>query len=84
MIKKQFPSSSINTKNPTIKLLNSHTQGISVYADKGRISQVVYNLLDNAVKFSKTSEDNVIVMIRKEGGGGGEGQDTIIDGLLSV
>ena len=76
--KVSFPSSSIDTKNPTIKLMNSHTQGISVYADKGRISQVVYNLLDNAVKFSKASEDNVIVMIKKEGGeGGGEegGQD---------
>ena len=73
--KVSFPSSSINTKKPTIKLLNSHTQGISVYADKGRISQVVYNLLDNAVKFSKAAEDNVIVMIRKEGGGGGQGNN---------
>ncbi|HZA07607.1 MAG TPA: HAMP domain-containing sensor histidine kinase [Nitrososphaeraceae archaeon] len=35
---------------------------------------MVYNLLDNAVKFSKAAEDNVIVMIRKEDGGGG-GQD---------
>jgi signal transduction histidine kinase len=62
MIKKvSFPSSSINTKNPAIKILNSHTQGISVYADKGRISQVIHNLLDNAIKFSESSEDNVIV-----------------------
>ncbi|HZA07608.1 MAG TPA: hypothetical protein VE619_07895, partial [Nitrososphaeraceae archaeon] len=33
--KVSFAPSSINTKNSTIKLLNSHTQGISVYADKG-------------------------------------------------
>jgi signal transduction histidine kinase len=66
MTKKVFPSLSIETSNPTIKLLNSHTRDISVYADKGRISQVVSNLLDNAIKFTKV-EGNITIMIKKEG-----------------
>ena len=57
---------SIKTSNPTIKLLNSHHRDISVYADKGRISQVVSNLLDNAIKFTK-AEGNITIMIKKEG-----------------
>ena len=45
------------TNSPTIKLFNGHQQQeISVYADKGRISQVVSNLLDNAVKFTKLNK----------------------------
>jgi two-component system, OmpR family, sensor histidine kinase VicK len=66
MTKKVFPSLSIKTSNPTIKLLNSHHRDISVYADKGRISQVVSNLLDNAIKFTK-AEGNITIMIKKEG-----------------
>jgi signal transduction histidine kinase len=52
--------------------LNSHSQDISVYADKGRISQVVSNLLDNAVKFTKAAEDNITIMIKKEVKGQGQ------------
>jgi signal transduction histidine kinase len=45
MTKKVFSLSS-KTKSSTIKLLNSQPpQHVSVYADKGRISQVVSNLL---------------------------------------
>ena len=66
MAKKVFPSLSIKTSNPTIKLLNSHPRDISVYADKGRISQVVSNLLDNAIKFTKAG-GNITIMIKKEG-----------------
>jgi two-component system, OmpR family, sensor histidine kinase VicK len=45
------------TNSPTIKLFNGQQQQeISVYADKGRISQVVSNLLDNAVKFTKLNK----------------------------
>jgi signal transduction histidine kinase len=32
-------------------------------------SQVVSNLLDNAVKFTKAAGDNIIVMIKEVGGG---------------
>ncbi|MDQ3903067.1 MAG: HAMP domain-containing histidine kinase, partial [Thermoproteota archaeon] len=63
---KKVPSPSY----PTIKLFNGlQPQDISVYADKGRISQVVSNLLDNAIKFTK-AEDNITVMIKKEGAEG--------------
>ena len=50
---------SIKTKNPEIRLLNSQQpqDDVYVYADKGRVSQVVYNLLDNAVKFTKAAEE---------------------------
>jgi signal transduction histidine kinase len=66
MTKKVFSSSSsIITKNPSIKLLNSPPQDVYVYADKGRIGQVVSNLLDNAVKFT-TAEGNITIMIKKE------------------
>jgi signal transduction histidine kinase len=53
MTKKVFSSFSIKAKNPKIKLLNSQSQDFYIYADKGRISQVVSNLLANAVKFTK-------------------------------
>ncbi len=54
-----------STSSPTIKLFNGQQpQDISVYADKGRINQVVSNLLDNAVRFTK-AEDNINIMIKK-------------------
>jgi two-component system, OmpR family, sensor histidine kinase VicK len=63
---KKVPSPSY----PTIKLFNGlQPQDISVYADKGRINQVVSNLLDNAIKFTK-AEDNITVMIKREGAEG--------------
>ena len=57
------------TNNYIIKLPYYQTQDVFVYADKGRISQVVSNLLANAVKFTKAAEDNIIIMIKKEGEG---------------
>jgi two-component system, OmpR family, sensor histidine kinase VicK len=74
MTKKVFSSSfSIKTKNPTIELLNNQpVQDVYVYADKGRISEVVSNLLANAVKFTKAAEDNIIIMIKMEGEGQGQ------------
>jgi signal transduction histidine kinase len=66
MTKKAFLTS-IKTKNSAIKLLNNQSQDVYVYADKGRISQVVSNLLDNAVKFTKAAEGNITIMVKKEG-----------------
>ena len=50
----------------TIKLLHN-PQDVFVNADKGRISQVIANLLDNAIKFTKDREDSIIsIMIEKK------------------
>jgi signal transduction histidine kinase len=51
---------------------------IPVYADKGRIAEVISNLLDNAIKFTnkgsitistEVNEDEAIVLIKDEGKG---------------
>ncbi|HJT46767.1 MAG TPA: HAMP domain-containing sensor histidine kinase, partial [Nitrososphaeraceae archaeon] len=58
---------SLSPTSPTIKLFNSQQpQDISVYADKERINQVVSNLLDNAVKFTR-SNGAITVTIKKDG-----------------
>jgi signal transduction histidine kinase len=59
-----------NNDNRRTKLLYHKLQDVFVYADKGRISQVISNLLDNAVKFTK-AEGSITVMIKKEGEGEG-------------
>ena len=38
------------------------TDDIFVYADKGRITQIIYNLLDNAIKFTPNGIVSVFVM----------------------
>jgi signal transduction histidine kinase len=69
--KKVFSSFSIKPTYPEIKLLNSQQlKDVSVYADKGRIAQVVFNLLDNAAKFTKAEEGNITIMIKEEGAEG--------------
>ncbi|HYA85228.1 MAG TPA: ATP-binding protein, partial [Candidatus Bathyarchaeia archaeon] len=55
---KDFP------KNGNIKLSYNPDRDISIKADKGRISQVISNLLNNAVEF--TSEGTILVSIEKE------------------
>jgi signal transduction histidine kinase len=62
---KIISSSYPKTKNPIINL-KCNSQDIFVYADKGRISQVISNLLNNAVKFTKDKEDIITVMIEKK------------------
>jgi signal transduction histidine kinase len=64
MTNKVFSSSKTNN-NQAIKLLYHQPQDVFVYADKGRISQVISNLLDNAVKFTK-GEGTITVMVENE------------------
>jgi signal transduction histidine kinase len=49
-----------------IELQYYQPQDVFVEADKGRISQVIYNLLDNAVKFTKVGTITVSTEIKKE------------------
>jgi len=52
------------SKDPIIKLL-CNLQDVFVYADKGRISQVILNLLNNAIKFTKDEEGVIAVMVQE-------------------
>src|SRR5919205_1753015 len=49
----QSSSTTITNNNGAINLVYHQPQDVFIYADKGRISQVVSNVLDNAVKFTK-------------------------------
>lgn len=65
-------------KKITLRLLFSH-ETVFVNADRGRIEQVIYNLVDNAIKFSHADSEiriftekkgrKVIVSIQDEGAG---------------
>jgi signal transduction histidine kinase len=52
-------------KNNAIKILYQ-PQDIFVQADEGRISQVIYNLLDNAIKFTKEKEGGITIIVQKK------------------
>ena len=48
-----------------IKLQYHQPQDIFVEADKGRISQVIHNLLDNAIKFTNVGAISINAQIKK-------------------
>jgi two-component sensor histidine kinase len=54
-------------KGKNVKILFEPAGGLLVNADRARISQVVYNLLDNALKF--TQKGTIKVMSKKSGKG---------------
>ena len=56
---------STNNSNDAIKLLYI-PQDIFVYADKGRIGQVIHNLLDNGIKSTKDKDGTITVMIKEK------------------
>jgi len=49
-----------------IQLQYNQPQDIFIKADKGRISQVIHNLLDNAVKFTNVGTIDISTQIKKE------------------
>lgn len=59
--------------------LNNHTENSMVHADKTKIEQVIYNLLDNAIKFTPNGKsiyvtltekhDKIFVSVKDEGCG---------------
>ncbi|MDQ3902301.1 MAG: ATP-binding protein, partial [Thermoproteota archaeon] len=62
---KIISSSCSKTRNPIIKLL-CNIQDTFVYADKERISQVILNLLNNAVKFTKDEKGIITVIVGRK------------------
>lgn len=46
-------------------ILNNHTENSMVYADKTKIQQVIYNLLDNAIKFTPNGKNIYITLTEK-------------------
>jgi signal transduction histidine kinase len=66
--KHQIKKSNTNTllsydvKNKQEKEEPTNTDDIFVYADKGRITRIIYNLLDNAIKFTLDGIVSVFVM----------------------
>jgi signal transduction histidine kinase len=71
-------SSSSKAKHHAIKLLHHQPQDVFIYADKGRISQVISNLLDNAVKFTKVGGTIIVVVENKEGEGHNNNQQVLV------
>ena len=54
-----------NDNNRVIELVYE-PRDVFVHADKGRIGQVMSNLLDNAVKFTSDGEGTITVMVEKK------------------
>lgn len=46
-------------------ILNNHTESSVVHADKTKIQQVIYNLLDNAIKFTPSGKNIYITLTEK-------------------
>jgi signal transduction histidine kinase len=66
MTKKVSPKTEINNNNAAIKLQYHQPQDVFLYGDKGRISQVIHNLLYNAVKFTNDNDGAITVIAEKK------------------
>jgi signal transduction histidine kinase len=51
----------IQKKGSNIKLLYESNDNLLLEADKGRLTQVISNLLNNAIKFSKKNDGNISI-----------------------
>jgi signal transduction histidine kinase len=58
-------------KERMIRLEYHHPQDIFVYADKGRITQLIYNILSDSIKFTKLGSIS-ISLDKKNGGESGQ------------
>jgi signal transduction histidine kinase len=67
LVKAEINNDNDNNDNKDgIKLVYHQPQDVFVYGDKGRISQVIHNLLDNAVKFTKYGDSTISVVVEKQ------------------
>jgi two-component system, OmpR family, sensor histidine kinase VicK len=67
LVKAEINNDNDNNDNKDgIKLVYHQPQDVFVYGDKGRISQVIHNLLDNAVKFTKYGGSTISVVVEKQ------------------
>jgi two-component system, OmpR family, sensor histidine kinase VicK len=66
MTKKVSPKTEIKNNNAAIKLQYHQPQDVFLYGDKGRISQVIHNLLYNAVKFTNDNDGAITVITEKK------------------
>jgi signal transduction histidine kinase len=72
-------SKEINTTAATpIRLEYSHPQNILVQADKGRIIQVINNLITNAIKFAQKGMVSISLEKKKEQDGNGDEKNYIV------
>ena len=61
-----------NKYNTRIDIVSDYEERVNVYADRNRINQVIYNLLDNAIKFTNKEITNnysfgkIIVDLKKK------------------
>lgn len=67
IVQKTFDSFAPMARAHDVKLLNTVSQDIEVYADPGRLQQILTNLVSNAIKFSKKVGAYVLVGAAREG-----------------
>ena len=56
---------------------NHHRSSLFVYADKNRIQQVIFNLLDNASKFTEKGEITISIIVEEKDGNNKDNNNNI-------
>ena len=76
-ILKEYEQKIQNKKNLKLIYESSETNQIIIEADRNRLSQVIHNLLNNAIKF--TNEGSIVVIVeRKKDNINGKGDEILV------